>query len=162
MGGIGISSVPHLTITSPLVNRLCSSCWNYRRCQSPHKGCHLALDSKLIIKEDPGSHPSRPFQSMQQATPPFRSCLYSQFKTYMIPSLLFSNLGPQLGSTTLHFFSYQTPECVTACWCMRNVNCRLRPYWSAFNQSPHPQCRVKTLGIWLAPGFGPRTSPMKA
>ena len=26
------------------------------------------------------------------------------FNTYMIPSLLFSNLGPQLRSTTLHFF----------------------------------------------------------
>ena len=67
----------------------------------------------------------RLIQSLQQATPPFRYSLYSQFNTYMIPSLFFSNLGPQLGSTTLLFFSYQTPECVAACWCMRNVNCRL-------------------------------------
>ena len=162
MGGLGISSVPHLTITSPLVNRLCSSRWNYRRCQSPHKGCHLTLDSKLIIREDPGSHPSRLIQSLQQATPQFRCSLCSQFNTYMIPSLLSSNLGPQLGSTTLHFFPTKPPECVTACWCMRNVNCRLWPYWSAFNQSPHPQCRVKTLGIWLALGFEPRTSLTKA
>ena len=34
-----------------MVNRLCSSRWNYRRCQSPHKGCSLALASKLIIRE---------------------------------------------------------------------------------------------------------------
>ncbi len=51
MGGLGISSVPHLTITSPLINRLCSSRWNYRRCQSPNKGCRLALANKLIIRE---------------------------------------------------------------------------------------------------------------
>ena len=25
----------------------------------------------------------------------------------------------------LYPFSYQTPECVTACWCMRYVNYRL-------------------------------------
>ena len=104
MGGLGISSVPHLTIASPLVNRSCSSRWNYRRCQSPHKGCRLAPASKLIIREDPGSHPSRLTQSLQQATPPFRCSLYFQFNTYMIPSLLLSNLAPQLGSTTLHFF----------------------------------------------------------
>ena len=57
MGGLGIVPVPHLTITSPLVNRLCSSRWNYRRCQSPHKGCRLALASKLIIREKPRLSP---------------------------------------------------------------------------------------------------------
>ena len=51
MGCLGISSVPHLTITTPLVNRLCSNRWNYRRCQSPHKGCRLAFTSKLIIRK---------------------------------------------------------------------------------------------------------------
>ena len=51
MGGLGIVPVPHLTITSPLVNRLCSSRWNCRRCQPPHKGCRLAPASKLIIRE---------------------------------------------------------------------------------------------------------------
>ena len=57
MGGLGIAPIPHLTITSPLVNRLCSSRWNYRRCQSPHKGCRLAPASKLIIREKPRLSP---------------------------------------------------------------------------------------------------------
>ena len=57
MGGLGIVPVPHLTITSPLVNRLCSSRWNYRRCQSPHKGCRLAPASKLIFREKPRLSP---------------------------------------------------------------------------------------------------------
>ena len=45
------NGVLHLTITSPLVDRLCSSRRNYRRCQSPHKGCRLALTSKLTIRK---------------------------------------------------------------------------------------------------------------
>ena len=57
MGGLGIAPIPHLTITSPSVNRLCSSRWNYRRCQSPHKGCCLAPASKLIIREKPRLSP---------------------------------------------------------------------------------------------------------
>ena len=128
MGGLGISPVPHLTITSPLVNRLCASRWNYRRCQSHHKGCRLALASKLIFRDDPGSYPSRLIQSLQQATPPFRCSLYSQFNTYMIPSLLFFQPWPTAGKYHSTLFSYQTPECVTACCCMRTVNCRLLPY----------------------------------
>ena len=51
MGGLGFSSVPYLTVTSPLVSRLCSSHWNYRRCQSPHKGCRFAFTSQLIIRK---------------------------------------------------------------------------------------------------------------
>ena len=68
MEGLGISSVPHLTITSPLVNRSCSSRWNYRRCQSPHRGCRLAPASKLIVRVIlPGFHTIR-LNSLDQAT----------------------------------------------------------------------------------------------
>ena len=148
MGGLGISSVPHLTITSPLVNRLCSSRWNYWRCQSPHKGCRLALASKLIIREDPGSHPSWLIQSLQQATPPFRCSLYSQFNTYMIPSLLFSNLGPQLGSTTLHFFPTK-PLSVSlpAGACVMSI--------AGFNPIDQPSTRVHIPSVgWKHWGYG--------
>ena len=141
MGGLGISSVPHLTIISPLVNRLCSSCWNYRRCQSPHKGCRLALASKLIIRVDPGSHPSRltPRACNKQHPHSDALCIPSLILTWYLPSS-FPTLAHSW-EVPLYTFSYQTPECVTACWCMRNVNCRLWPTQSAINQSPHPQCR---------------------
>ena len=101
MGGLGISSIPHLTITSPLVNRSCSSRCNYRRWQSPHKGCRLAPASKLIIRENPGSHPSRLTQSLQQATPPFRRSLYSQFITYIRGVKLILAQGPHGGKSIL-------------------------------------------------------------
>ena len=155
-------SIPHLTITSPLVNRLCSSRWNYRRCQSPHKGCRLALASKLIIREKT--------QALTQVGW-FRACnkQHPHSDNLCIPRSYLHDKLPSSFPTLdhgwevpLYTFSYQTSECVTARWCMRNVNCRLWPYWSAFNQSPYPQCRVKTLGIWLAPGFEPKTSPTKA
>ena len=121
MGGLGISSVPHLTITSPLVNRSCSSHWNYRRCQSPHKGCRLAPASKLIIREKPGSHPSRLTQSLQKATPPFRCSLYSQVLLTWQPFPPLFQPWPTAGKYHSTLFSYQTPECVTARWCMRTA-----------------------------------------
>ena len=111
MGGLGIASVPHLTITSPLVNRLCSSCWNYKRCQSPHKGCCLALASKLIIREKT--------QALTQVGW-FRACnkQHPHSDALCIPrSYLHDNL-PSSFPTLAHgwevpfyTFSYPTPEC---------------------------------------------------
>ena len=156
MGGLGISSVPNLTITSPLVNRSCSSHWNYRRCQSPHKGCCLATASKLIIRENPGSHPSRLTQSPQQATPPFRCSLYSQFITYMIPSLLFPNFGSQLGSTTLNFFVPNPWVC--HCLLVHANCCRLWPYSVSPSTSPSTEVHIPSVG-WKHRGYGrPRDS----
>ena len=142
MGGLGIVPVPHLTIISPLVNRLCSSRWNYRRCQSPHKGCCLAPASKLIIREKPGSHPTRLTQSLQQATPPFRCSLYSQVLLAWQPCTQhdYNLTWPTAGKYHSKLFPTKPPECVTARWCMRTVaaltnfkKILLKRLWKIFN-----------------------------
>ena len=89
------------------------------------KGCRLAPASRLIIREKPGSHPSRLTQSLQKGTPPFRCSLYSQVLLTWQPSLLFSNLGPRLGSTTLHFFLPNPLAC--HCPLVHANRCRLWP-----------------------------------
>ena len=126
MGGQGISPVPHFTITSPLVNRLCSYCWNCRRCQSPHKGCRLTLITNhhqgtwALTGAKLTSDPATSITSIQMRFV-FSGLTYMtpNQKYQSLPGLLETLLCPQLGNTIQNLFSYQTPEHVPSCRCMR-------------------------------------------
>ena len=82
-------------------------------------------------------------------------------KGQSLPGLLETQLGPRLGSTTLNLFFLPNPW-VRHCPSV-HANCRLWPSLINFLTRVHIPTSggQKTLGIWLAPGFEPRTSLMK-
>ena len=157
MRGLGISSVPHLTITSPLVNRLCSSRWNYRRCQSPHKGCRLA--SSEASSENLGSHPSKADHRACNKQHPHsdalcipRSYLHDNRAERPITSWLASNLTwPTVGKYHSKPFFPTKPLSVS----LPVGACELQAltiFDQLFNQSPHLyQWRPENTGDMVGP-----------
>ena len=157
MGDLGISSVPHLTITSPRVNRLCSSRWNNRRCQSTDEVCCFTLINKLIIgepglslcKADHKACNKQVLHSDPPCTP--RSYLHDNQPERPTTSWLVRNLTwPTAGRYhSKPFFLYQTPW---VCHCPQvHANCRLKP--SLINpypgdSNPGPLKKTDTLPLW--------------
>ena len=104
----------------------------------PTKVVVSLLPVSYSSERNPGSHPSRLTQSLQQATPPFRCSLYSQVLLTWQPCTQhdYNLTWPTAGKYHSKLFSYQTPRVCHRLLVHAN-RCRLWPSRSAFNQSWH-------------------------